>query len=681
MLTPGTLITERYEILEQIGTGGMSYVYKAKDHTLNRNVAIKVLKSEFAGDQTFLTKFKSEAQSAAALTHPNIVNVYDVGQTGDLNYIVMEYIEGITLKTYIEKKGQISFKEAVSIALQVAKGIEDAHRHHVIHRDIKPQNIMISTDGLVKVTDFGIARAATSETISSEVMGSVHYISPEQARNGFVDGRSDIYSLGIVLYEMVTGRVPFDADSSVAIAVAHLQEEMVPPSAYVPDLPVSIEGIILKCTQKSPDRRYQSIAELIVDLKKSLISPDENFVIIPSLDEAQKTIMVGADDIEEIKQQTAPISTGKSGSRYEDTDEDDEDEDDEDDDDGILNPKMEKIVTILGVVVVVVIFAILVFLAGNLLGIWKFGSSNKTTNEAVETDIIVPDLVDKTYAEAQEALNELGLGIKISSYETSDEYEADHIISSDPEAGDAVAANTTIYVVISSGEEESMLPSVSGYSEEQAKAKLEALGCTVGTSNYEYSSSVAAGTVISQSPDAGTKLTDGMTVTLTVSRGAQAVSVPSVLGQDQQSAQSTLSSYGLSLGKVSSDYSDSVAEGKVISQSISAGKQVEAGTSVDIVVSLGKKTSYVTIPKFIGDSLSSAQSSITNLGLSCSYSEEYSDTVAAGIVISQSPKSGKQVEQGSTVTLVVSKGPDPSTTVEPEEPDETEETDDTVTEE
>ncbi len=677
MLTPGTVIAERYEIMEQIGTGGMSYVYKAKDHTLNRNVAIKVLKSEFANDQTFLVKFKSEAQSAAGLTHPNIVNVYDVGQAGDLSYIVMEYIEGITLKTYIEKKGQISFKEAVSIALQVGKGIEDAHRHHVIHRDIKPQNIMISTDGQVKVTDFGIARAASSETISSEVMGSVHYISPEQARNGFVDGRSDIYSLGIVMYEMVTGRVPFDGDSTVAIAVSHLQDEMVPPSAYIPELPVSIEGIIMKCTQKSPDRRYQSMAELITDLKKSLISPDENFVIIPTLDDAQKTIMVGADDVEEIRHQAKAAEPVKSSKRVA---EDEYEDDDDDDEDGLLNPKMEKIVTILGVVVVVVIFAILVFLAGNLLGIWKFGASNRTNNESVTTDTIVPDLENMTYEEAQQALNELGLGIKIQSYETSEEYEADHIISSDPEAGDAVAANTTIYVVISSGEEESMLPSMSGYSEEEAKAKLEALGCTVGTTNYEYSSSVSAGTVISQSPSPGSTLTDGMTVTLTVSRGAQAVSVPSVVNQDESTAKSSLSSYGLSVGNVSTDYSDTIAEGKVISQSISAGKQVEAGTSVDIVVSLGKKTQLVTVPKCIGDSLSSAQSALANLGLSCSYSEEYSDT-AAGIVISQSPKSGKQVEQGTTVTLVVSKGPEPAPEPEPTPtPEEGGETD-TTTEE
>ncbi len=650
MLSEGMYIAERYEIIEKIGTGGMSYVYKAKDHTLGRFVAIKVLKSEFANDAGFLAKFRSEAQSAAALSHPNIVNIYDVGQTSEFNYIVMEYIEGITLKTYIEKKGQLSFKEAVSIAIQVAKGIEDAHKHHVIHRDIKPQNIMISTDGKVKVTDFGIARAASSETINSEVMGSVHYISPEQARNGFVDGKSDVYSLGIVMYEMVTGRVPFDADNAVAVAVSHIQDEIISPSAYAPSLPVSMEGIIMKCCQKSPDKRYQSMDELMTDLKKALISPDENFVVIPS-PIAGKTVVMGAGEVDEIKNMTS------SGEPDEDTEGED---DEEDEDDGFLNPKMEKIVTILGIVVVIVIFGILVFLGGNLLGIWKFGGSSSSETTEDETGIIVPDVTNMTYEEALETLNELGLGIKISSYETSDEYDAEKIISQDPESGDVVDENTTIYVVISSGGEESLLPSFAGETEEEALAKIEALGLTAGTTNYEYSSSVDAGIVISQTPDAGSSITEGMTVTLTISRGAQLVSVPSVVGETEESARNKLTSYGLTIGSVSSSYSDSVAEGKVISQSISSGKQVESGTSVDLVISLGKKTEYVTVPSLTGKSLSYAQEALANLGLGCTYTEEYSDSVEVGNVISQSPKSGKSVEQGSTVSIVISKGPEPS---------------------
>ena len=289
MLTVGTYLADRYEIVSKIGAGGMSDVYKAKDHVLGRFVAIKVLKPEFSEDRGFVAKFRTEAQSAAGLEHPNIVNIYDVGSEEGLHYIVMEYVEGITLKTYIEKKGQLSFKEAVSIAIQVARGIEAAHNKQIIHRDIKPQNIMISTEGKVKVMDFGIARAASSNTVSSDVMGSVHYSSPEQARNGFVDGRSDIYSLGIVMYEMVTGRVPFDGDTTVAVAIQHLQEEMTPPSVYAKNLPISMEKIILKCTQKNADRRYQTIGDLLADLRRSLVHPDEDFVVIAPLVDNGKT--------------------------------------------------------------------------------------------------------------------------------------------------------------------------------------------------------------------------------------------------------------------------------------------------------------------------------------------------------------------------------------------------------
>ena len=308
MLTEGMFIAERYEIIGKIGAGGMSDVYKAKDHVLGRFVAIKVLKQEFSEDVNFVTKFRTEAQSAAGLEHPNIVNIYDVGSENGMHYIVMEYVDGITLKTYIEKKGKLTYKEAVSIAIQVGRGIEAAHNKNIVHRDIKPQNIIISTEGKVKVTDFGIARAATSNTINSDVMGSVHYSSPEQARNGFVDGKSDIYSLGIVMYEMVTGRVPFDGDTTVAVAIQHLQEEMVPPTAYTPDLPISLEKIILKCTQKNPDRRYENMGELLIDLKKCLISPNEDFVTMVPLGSNDKTRVIGQDELEQIREGSGKVS-------------------------------------------------------------------------------------------------------------------------------------------------------------------------------------------------------------------------------------------------------------------------------------------------------------------------------------------------------------------------------------
>lgn len=329
MLKTGMIIAERYEILGKIGTGGMADVYKAKDHKLNRFVAVKVLKPEFREDTTFIRKFKSEAQAAAVLTHPNIVNVFDVGDDNGVYYIVMELIEGITLKEYISKKGKLSVKEATSIAIQVSMGLEAAHSHGIVHRDVKPQNIIISMDGKVKVTDFGIARAASSNTISSNVMGSVHYSSPEQVRGGYSDEKSDIYSLGITMYEMVTGKVPFDGDTTVAIAIKHLQEEIVPPSIYTPELPHSLEQIILKCTQKSVDRRYQNMEDVIADLKHSLIDPQGDFVTLTSVDNEAKTVVISDKELGEIKHMPKQIAKSEPEALEEEINETDYDDEPE----------------------------------------------------------------------------------------------------------------------------------------------------------------------------------------------------------------------------------------------------------------------------------------------------------------------------------------------------------------
>ena len=442
MLTVGTYLADRYEILDKIGAGGMSDVYKAKDHILGRFVAIKVLKAEFSDDRSFVTKFRTEAQSAAGLEHPNIVNIYDVGSEDGLYYIVMEYVEGITLKTYIEKKGQLSFKESVSIAIQVARGIEAAHNKQITHRDINPQNIMSSTEGKVKVTDFGIARAATSNTIHSDVMGSVHYTSPEQARNGFVDGKSDIYSLGIVMYEMVTGRVPFDGDTTVSIAIQHLQEEMVAPSVYAPDVPVSLEKIILKCTQKSQDRRYATMGDLLVDLKHALMEPDKDFVVIDSAVNQAKTTVIREDEVRGIKEQAAKYHAAAEKQpvrqKYEQVDEDE----DEDDDEGFLNPKMEKAVTILGIVTAVIIIFIIIYLIGSMVGLFG-GKRDKAEEEPIVDPVVedsgkveMIDLRGKSFDEAKAELEELGLKIYQSSVEESEEYEQGQIISQDKKPGE-----------------------------------------------------------------------------------------------------------------------------------------------------------------------------------------------------------------------------------------------------
>lgn len=606
MLTEGMYIADRYEILGKVGAGGMSDVYKAKDLTLGRFVAIKVLKAEFSEDINFVTKFRSEAQAAAGLEHPNIVNIYDVGSENGLHYIVMEYVEGITLKTYIEKKGQLSFKEAVSIAIQVGRGIEAAHNKNIVHRDIKPQNIMISTEGKVKVTDFGIARAATSNTISSDVMGSVHYSSPEQARNGFVDGKSDIYSLGIVMYEMVTGRVPFDGDTTVAVAIQHLQEEMVPPSVYAPNLPISMEKIILKCTQKNPDRRYSSMTALLADLRKALISPNEDFVVMVPLANQDKTRVIGADDLNQIKKQTANVYVDPASIKIQEPviDDDDDDDDDIDDEDGDINPKMEKAITIMGIAAGVVIIIIIIYLCITLAGGMKSGKNTSSNTETTKTEtqtgdsqstqikdgVVVPSLTGKTMDQAKQELNGTGLGIRQAGTASSDTVEKGQIISQDPADGKTVEKNTTIEVIISSGaadgssENKVDIPNVVGQSETDASAALTAKGFNV-TKTTSYSSSVAEGYVISQTPNGDTQGKEGDTITLEISLGSEKITVPDVSTsyKSEEQAREMLSQFNVS---TTTKYSDTDA-GIVIGQSLAAGTQADPGASITITVSLG----------------------------------------------------------------------------------------------
>ena len=594
MVEIGSFIADRYEILEKIGAGGMSDVYKAKDQVLGRFVAVKILKPEFAEDVNFVTKFHAEAQSAAGLQHPNIVNIYDVGSEEHVHFIVMEYVEGITLKTYIEKKGQLNYKEAISIAIQVARGIEAAHNNNIVHRDIKPQNIMISHEGKVKVTDFGIARAATSNTIHSDVMGSVHYTSPEQARNGFVDGKSDIYSLGIVMYEMVTGRVPFDGDTTVSIAIQHLQEEMVAPSVYAPDLPISLEKIIMKCTQKSQDRRYASMGDLLVDLKHALMEPDRDFVVIDTAVNQAKTTVIREEEVRGIKEQVAKnyAAAEKQPAKPSYDEEDDEDDEDE----GFLNPKMEKAVTILGIVTAVIIIIIIIYLIGSMAGLFG-GKRDKTTEEPSVDEIVdesgkveMIDLRGKSFDEAKAELDAMGLKIYQASTEESEEYEQGQIISQDIPQGDMVDEGTMVRVVVSSGKGQSEVevPKVTGYRDIAAIGMLQDAGLDYNR-EYESSDLVPEGEVIRQNPESGTKVPEGTKVTIVVSQGKESVTVPDLKNHTEEEARKALESVGLQVGTVSTDYSDTVEEGRVIDQSEIAGKSVYSGTTVNIVVSLGVK--------------------------------------------------------------------------------------------
>ncbi|MCR5557481.1 MAG: Stk1 family PASTA domain-containing Ser/Thr kinase [Butyrivibrio sp.] len=569
MIKIGMVIGDRYEVLEKIGTGGMSDVYKAKDHKLNRLVAVKVLKQEFSENENFVSKFRVEAQSTAGLMHPNIVNVYDVGDEDGINYIVMELVDGITLKKYIEKKQRLSVKEAVSIAIQVAMGLEAAHNNNIIHRDIKPQNIMISKEGKVKVTDFGIAKAATSNTITSNVMGSVHYTSPEQARGGYSDAKSDIYSLGITLFEMLTGRVPFNGDTTVAIAIKHIQEDLPSPADYGDDIPISVEKIVLKCCQKSPDRRYQNAAELISDLKRSLITPDKDFVNLVDPDEEGATRVASEEETSAVKNggrisDTEPMRLKDDydkDNRYDDYDRDRRPRRRNYDDDDLYeydrdrrrssNPapgSMEKITIAIAIILALLIGFMVILLVGRSLGI--FGSSDEGGNQASNAassavsdtnagsseGIIIPDVSGKAYAEAVAALNEKGFKVERAD-DAGSTLAKDTVSYSNPAAGNRAASGSTITVYVSTG---------------------------------------------------ANATTAAATTEVTVAKAEGQVTVPNVIGMTSEDAVITLVEAGLQAGNVvETSNEDTNLTGLICAQSIAVGTSVSEGTVINMELSTG----------------------------------------------------------------------------------------------
>ena len=571
MLKDGIIIGERYEIVSRVGSGGMADVYKAMDHKLNRMVAVKILKAEFRQDTTFIAKFRKEAQSAAGLTHANVVNVYDVGEDRGLYYIVMELVEGITLKNYIMKKGKLSVKEATSIAIQVSLGLEAAHNQGIIHRDVKPQNIIISTDGKVKLSDFGIAKATNSNTITANVMGSVHYSSPEQVRGGFSDAKSDIYSLGITMYEMVTGRVPFDGDTTVSIAIKHLQEEIIPPSRYTSDLPYALEQIILKCTQKNPDRRYANMGELIDDLKKSLMDPQGNFVKIAPVmagtsagaaaaTAAATSYSTGSGKAvaeEKVKIEKARLERAKAAlTRKKAEEEIDLDDLDEEpkvrkykpeikkrprtvEDEDAVSSRLEKGITIGAFLIGAVIVVILIVIVGNLTGLFggssgqspRPGSGSETsapvtiipTEDEAGSMVEVPDFIGKTLEEAQELASQYGLSVKQSGTQNSDNYAAGQIVYQETLKGTMIKSGSTINVVVSAGGTNVIIPEgLVGAAQTDVENTLASLGLTAQATLQ--ASEVEVGRVISISPTEGSSVTPGSVVYIYVSMGADGAS-------------------------------------------------------------------------------------------------------------------------------------------------------------
>ena len=657
MLNPGMILSNRYEIIELIGTGGMSEVYKAKCHVLNRYVAIKVLKPEFSSDVNFVTKFRIEAQSAAGLSHPNIVNVYDVGEDNGIYYIVMELVEGITLKEYIQKKGRLLPEQAIDFSIQIAQGLEVAHQNHTIHRDIKPQNIIVSKNGGIKVTDFGIARAASSNTMTANAMGSVHYISPEQARGGFSDERSDIYSLGITMYEMVTGHVPFEGENNVAVALMHIQGEMVSPREYYPDIPTSLEKIILKCTQKKAERRYLTASALIADLKRVQANPDIDCVVVPPVVPNSPTVEITSDEMKAIKEgrqmneapdvEETPSSVVERPditpiippSKFDNLFDDDDDEDSygdegmtpEDDDDNEieeLDPKLKEIIMISSVAVVIIIAILVAILIlkitspGGLGGIFS-GNNKKTENSSEEnsgdstedgsTDedtsdkatIPMVNVVGLYKTAAEEELKKAGFTAYTIETATDDKVEEGYVISQSVDEGTAIPADKKIVITVSEGKEDVEVPNVTGYSDDQATTLLTEAGFVV-THGYEYDDTVEKNKVISQSPEGKTMQKSGSTVKIIISNGKEVeeVEVPNLVGKSESKAADLLEKAGLS-GKVSHANSDEVKKGQVISQDVSADSSVEKGSTVGYVISDGpEKVTYSV--KFTG--------SITNSG-------------------------------------------------------------------
>ncbi|MDO5132559.1 MAG: Stk1 family PASTA domain-containing Ser/Thr kinase [Eubacteriales bacterium] len=678
MIKIGMLIADRYEVLEKVGTGGMSFVYKAKDHRLNRMVAVKVLKQEFAENATFVSKFRVEAQAAAGLMHPNIVNVYDVGEEKGTHYIIMEYVNGITLKQYIEKKERLSPREAVTVAIQVAMGLAAAHRGHIIHRDIKPQNIIVSKEGKVKVTDFGIAKASTSNTITSNVMGSVHYTSPEQARGGYSDEKSDIYSLGVTLYEMLTGRVPYEGDTTVAVALQHIQEPFPSPRDLVPDVPVSVEQIVLKCCEKSPDMRYQTMDELAADLRRSLNEPEGVVVKRKEEDLLSETRSMSKKDREEIRRRSSTAGTesqvspaqesamgaaalppdagvsGKGGRTengtaltqaggasfavprggdaeppgagqavLRDPEESylDEDDDIESGENGLEEDerRMDILIRILSVLAVLVVGSVILLVAVNR----RTGAGTNLPFQGGKkaSEQSVADGAEQT--DGQEQTDE-------------NDNQTDSQMSSAPNV-------TTV-----------TMPRVVGSRLADARAAIENAGLAWEIV-YAPSEVYEEGIVIDAGAAEGTQLEKGTRVRLTVSR-IETVSVPSLTGKTQADAERELTSLGL-VPAASQEYSDEIESGCVISQDPQENTTVPTGTEVTILISMGRDlTGMVKVPNLLGLTEEEAFAALLRAGLTPGESTvtDTSGRYSPGTVIGQSIGKDEYVEEMTQVDLDVS---------------------------
>lgn len=576
----GKILGNRYELLQCVGEGGMSFVYKARCRKLNRFVAVKILKDEFKNNEEIVRRFKKEATAIANLSNPNVVNVLDVGTQDDINYIVMEYVEGKTLKDIIKEKGALPYEVAISIGIKVAKALECAHKSGIIHRDVKPQNILVTEEGVVKVTDFGIAKSMDSSTIAhtNSVMGSAHYFSPEQAKGTYTDYRTDLYSLGIVLYEMVTGVVPFNGDSPVTVAVKHIQEKAIPPKNINQNIPNSLNDLIMKAMEKDPVNRYQTAKEIIGDLEK--IKKDPNITISSK----------SAEDEEQFTRVMSPVVVPKTETNNSEPDEDDEDdddeyyEDDEDEEENNIQNKPQKTLNknkkkspILMILVTILVVALGITLG--FLGMKKFTEGRK--------DVKIPNIVGEKAEDAKSKLE--GLGLKVLEVTEESDQEKGIVLKVDPNVDSTVKSGSEVKLTVSGGEAQIKVPNFAEMNLDSVKRTLKSLGLEIGTVNEEYSDSVPRGEVISQSPNANESVDKGSKVNVTISKGKEikniTLNIPDVSGKSVDEAKSILSSAGVEANAVKGDPAKSEGEsGKVYSQSQSGHFTIKQGEKVTITI-------------------------------------------------------------------------------------------------
>ena len=534
----------------------MATVYKAKCNVLNRYVAVKVLKEEFTTDEEFIRRFRIEAQAAASLAHPNIVSVYDVGNEGNLYYIVMELIQGKTLKQIIVEDGALSWKWSVNVAIQIASALETAHKNNIVHRDIKPHNIIITEDGIAKVTDFGIAKAVSNSTITTfgATIGSVHYFSPEHARGGYTDAKSDLYSLGVVMYEMLTGRVPFDADTPVSVALKQMQEQPIEPIEINPEIPSSVNKIVLRAMQKDTGLRYRSATEMLKDLSQALKDPEGDFVQLNDANDSP-TQTISTVYGEASKDSHSPKKNKKKPNKL-----------------VAFIKKHKKLSTVVGIFLLFFLTIGITYLALTLGQV---------------KDVQIPNLVGLSREEAQKQTEEANLVFEVQEETFDDEVLAGYVISQDPAYIEnyTIKEKTTIKVIISKGQEIITVPKVVGMETEEAKTTLEELGLTVEVVE-ETSRRVEKGYVIEQSIEEGEEVNSGETVTITVSKGTgiEQVSVPNLVGKTEEEAKSLITNTGLSLKEVAETEDSTKNDGVVVKQSLEVGSTVDKGTEITITV-------------------------------------------------------------------------------------------------